>query len=44
MTTPAQAQAEPAQAAEETTFQKFITVAQVHIHFFSFMIVTNNFL
>lgn len=41
MSTPAQAQAQPAQEAEETTFQKFFKVAQVHRHPFSFMIATN---
>jgi hypothetical protein len=41
MSTPAQAQAEPAQAEEETTFKKFAKVAQVHRHSFNLMIVTN---
>ena len=41
MPTPAQAQAAPAQEAEETTFQKFAKVAQVHRHSFNLMIVAN---
>lgn len=41
MSTLAQAQAEPAQEAEETTFQKFAKVAQVHRHSFSLMIASN---
>jgi len=38
---PDPAQDAPAQAEEETTFQKFAKVAQVHRHSFSLMIVTN---
>lgn len=41
MPTPAQAQAAPAQEAEETTFQKFAKFAQVHRHSFSLMVMSN---